>query len=310
VVTSNDDLYADLDYITTRPNDSITVVEENFALRGPRSRSDSVASSARKSDEWHPYDRPAPEYVLKELWPLFHDDPTPDPSSEATKRAIMRAFHQADYSDESFLTRRAVLQHLSKALEHSPMMSHSDGFESMVLSFDANHDGQSDEGEFLLLIQELMRCTAQARNMQIEADFAEVIQKARTDAAYRRARDSRFFIRWGFSKQPGVGQQYIDDILQASVATIPKVLADTAFSVIAWKANICVNKISDFAEQWIGTVSKLLQSEYLDPLRKVQRVATAFTLLENQEARVRLSDLDTFLDCARIASYLSDGKDI
>jgi hypothetical protein len=122
VVTSNDDLYADLDYITTRPDDSITVVEENFAPGEPRSRSESVLSSASKSAEWHPYDRPAPEYVLKKLRPLFHDEPTPDPSSEATKRAIMRAFHQADYSDEGFLTRRAVLQHLAVALEHSPMM--------------------------------------------------------------------------------------------------------------------------------------------------------------------------------------------
>jgi hypothetical protein len=161
----------------------------------------------------------------------------------------------------------------------------------------------------LLLIQELMRRTAEARNLQIEADFAAVIQKTKRAAACRREWDYKFFIPWGYPKPPGAGQQYVDDILQAPVAAIPRVLADTAFSVMAWEANICVNKISDFAEQWIGIVPKLLQSEYLDPLRKVQRVATAFTLLENQESRLKLSDLDTFLDCARIASHLSDGRE-
>jgi hypothetical protein len=56
-------------------------------------------------------------------------------------------------------------------------------------------------------------------------------------------------------------------------------------------------------------VPKTLQYEYRDPLQKVQRIATAFTFLENISSHCVISDLDVFLDCARIASHLSDERD-
>jgi hypothetical protein len=78
---------------------------------------------------------------------------------------------------------------------------------------------------------------------------------------------------------------------------------------MAWEANWCVSRISDFEADWIGIVPKVLQCEYYDPLRKVQRIATAFTLCENLSSHRVISDLDVFLDCARIASHLSDERD-
>ncbi|KAF1847228.1 uncharacterized protein K460DRAFT_402592 [Cucurbitaria berberidis CBS 394.84] len=308
----NDDLYADPDDVTTRPEDSITVVERGFvsgATGEPRSRSDSTASSAGKPEDWHPYDRPAPVYVQEKLHPLFHDDPIPDPSSEAIKHKIMRAFHQADYSDAGFLSRRTVLHHLSTALKGSPMKVSADTLEAIVFSFDANRDGQFDNDEFLGLVQELMRRTAHMREMRVEADFAGIVQKAKANATRRRAMDSKFFLHWGFSKEPGAGQRYFDYILRNPVETPPKVLDDSAFSVMAWEANICVDKISDFEETWIGIVPKSLQSEYLEPLRKVQQIARAFILLENQNNRLTLSDLDVFLTCIQLSSYLPANND-
>ncbi|CAO2655432.1 Nn.00g104960.m01.CDS01 [Neocucurbitaria sp. VM-36] len=305
--SDNDDLYADPDNVTTLPEDSITVVERNFVSGAPReqrSRSDSTASSAGKPENWHPYDRPAPDYVQEKLRPLFHDDPIPDPTSEITKHTIMRAFHQADYSDRGYLTRRTVFQHLSSALAGSPMQVNADTLESIILSFDANRDGQFDNDEFLGLIQELMRKTSQMREMRTEEKFTTIVQAAKTKAARRRAMDSKFFLHWGFSKESGPGQQYVDDILHIPVETPPKVLDDSAFSVMAWEANICVDKISDFEEKWIGIVPKSLQSEYLEPLRKVQGVARAFIILENQNNRLALSDLDAFLTCIQLSSYL------
>jgi hypothetical protein len=59
----------------------------------------------------------------------------------------------------------------------------------------------------------------------------------------------------------------------------------------------------------MGIVPKALQGEYGDPLRKVQQIATAFTLLENPSSRLMLSDLNTFLSCARIVSHLDNRAD-
>ncbi|KAH7345866.1 hypothetical protein BKA66DRAFT_478700 [Pyrenochaeta sp. MPI-SDFR-AT-0127] len=306
-IDDDDDLYADPDSVTTMPENSFTVVERGFApisTGEPRSRSNSTASSVGKPENWRPYDRPAPRYVQDKLRPLFHHDPLPDPSSEATKHRIMRAFHQADYSGEGFLTRRTVLQHLSATLAGSPMQISADTLENVVLYFDANRDGQFDDDEFLGLIQEMMRRTSQAKVMRIEAKFTSIVQDAKAKAASRRAMESKFFLHWGFSKRSGASPEYIDDILRVSVHEPPKVLNDSAFSVMAWEANICVNKISDFEERWLGIVPKSLQSEYRDPLRVIRGIARAFTLLENQKNRLALSDLDAFLTCVQLTSYL------
>lgn len=308
----NDDLYADPDSITTRPEDSVTVIEESFMREGlvSRSRSNSITSSTGKPENWHPYDRPSPAYVKEKLYALFHDDPTPEPVSEKTKHIIMRAFHQADYSDDGYLTRRTVIQHLSAALEDSILQVSPDTLEGIVLSFDANRDGQFDDDEFLGLIQELMRRTSQERERQTEAKFTALVQRAKVKARARREKDSKFFLHWGFSKIPGSTPEYFDDIIQKSVESPPKVLGDSSFSVMAWEANICVDKISDFEGKWIGIVPKSLQSRFLDPLRTVQKIARGFILLENQNDRFALSDLDALVTCVQLTAYWDQPRDV
>jgi hypothetical protein len=289
------------------------VIERNAPpsnLEVSRSRSSSTASSTGKPEDWHPYDRPDPIYVCDKLQPLFHADPTPDPTSETTKRRILRAFHQADYSNEGFLERGTVRSHLTTALAGNPLRLNADTLERIVHAFDANHDGQFDDDEFMGLVQDLMRQTAKAREMQVEATFTTIVQQAKAKAASRRAADAKFFLHWGFSKLPGPEWHYVDDILDVPVSLPPKVLEDSAFSVMAWEANICVDKISAFEQKRIGIVPKSLQSEYLNSLRKVRGIARAFNILEHQDNHHALSDLDVFLTCNRIASCFSAQRDV
>jgi hypothetical protein len=304
-VIDNDDLYRDPDHESTVPDDSFTVIERNTQpsnLGVSRSRSSSTASSTGKPENWHPYDRPDPTYVRDKLQPLFHDDPTPDPTSETTKRRILRAFHQADYSDEGFLERGTVRSHLTTALADNPLNLNADTLERVVHAFDANRDGQFDDNEFMGLVQDLMRETAKAREWQIEATFITIVQQAKAEAATRRKEDSKFFLHWGFSSRSGPEPYYVDNILNIPVNEPPKVLKQSAFSVMAWEAKICVDKISAFEHKWIGIVPKSLQNMYLDPLRKVKSIARAFTILENQNDPHALSDLDVFLTCTQIPS--------
>ncbi|KAG9191395.1 hypothetical protein G6011_09483 [Alternaria panax] len=114
------------------------------------------------------------------------------------------------------------------------------------------------------------------------------------------------FLQWGFSKRPGSDKRYVDIILGVGVKKKPDVTSLSSFSHMAWEANLCVGKISKVQTECAAIVPKALQGEYLDAFRKLQRVAAAFTLLENLSSRRITSDLDIFLDCARIASYLSD----
>ncbi|CAN9227070.1 unnamed protein product [Alternaria alternata] len=308
VPSGDTDPYADIDQATTRPDDSITVLNGGIALQDARSRANSTASSASKPDDWHPYDRPAPAYVRDKLWPLLNDEPTPDPLSADSTHAIVRAFHQADYSDEGSLTRRTVLSHLLDVLKSAPGITHSEDLESIVLRFDANHDGYFDKNEFLCLVQDLMRRTSEARDSQIELEFANTIGQAKIHWADRRAADPFPFVQWGFRRHKDT-RWYHDNVRHAVIDGIPRVTSLSAFSTMAWEANWCVSRISDFESEWIGIVPKTLQGEYRDPLRRVQRIATAFTLLENLSSRQMLSDLDAFLDCACIFSYLSNEAD-
>ncbi|RYN19876.1 hypothetical protein AA0121_g3343 [Alternaria tenuissima] len=303
------DLYADIDQATTRPDDSITVLNGGIALQEARSRANSTASSASKPDDWHPYDRPEPTYVRNKLQPLLIAEPTPDPLSADSIHAIMRAFHQADYRDEGSLTRHTVLFHLRDVLKDAPWITYSDDFESMVLRFDANHDGYFGKNEFLSLIQNLMRYTSQARETRVANDFAAVVSQARADWVDRRAAAPLPFLHWGFAKAPGGKEGYFDTILQNPVKDAPYDTCLSAFSHLAWEAKECVSRISDFETEWIGKVPKTLQDEYLVPLRRVQRVAIAFTLLENKSSPHERSDLDKFLDCSRLSAYLHDVTD-
>jgi hypothetical protein len=91
--SDGEDSYADAYHVTTRPEDSTTVLNGGLALSEPRSRANSTTSCASKPDDWHPYDRPPPAYARKKLWPLFHDDPTLDPFSKGTTHVILRAVH-------------------------------------------------------------------------------------------------------------------------------------------------------------------------------------------------------------------------
>ncbi|KAH8622166.1 hypothetical protein IG631_23272 [Alternaria alternata] len=267
------DLYADIDQATTRPDDSITVLNGGIALQEARSRANSTASSASKPDDWHPYDRPEPTYVRNKLQPLLIAEPTPDPLSANSMHAIMRAFHQADYRDEGSLTRHTVLFHLRDVLKDAPWITYSDDFESMVLRFDANHDGYFELDEIHI--------------------------------ASKRNSDRKRFRGCGKPSKSRLGRQKSSDTPTFSTLRFRK----SAWSHLAWEAKECVSRISDFETEWIGKVPKTLQDEYLVPLRKVQRVAIAFTLLENKSSPHERSDLDKFLDCSRLSAYLHDVTD-
>jgi hypothetical protein len=305
----NKDPYEDLEKEPVVLDDSITVRNGGSVREEPRPRSNSTTSSASKPDDWHPYDRPEPTYVRNKLQPLLIAEPTPDPLSADSMHAVMRAFHQADYRDEGSLTRHTALLHLRDVSKDAPWITYSDDFESMVLRFDANHDGYFGKNEFLSLIQNLMRYTSQARETRIANDFAAVVSQARADWVDRRAAAPLPFLHWGFAKAPGGKEGYFDTILQNPVKDAPYDTSLSAFSHLAWEAKECVSRISDFETEWIGKVPKTLQDEYLVPLRRVQHVAIAFTLLENKSSPHERSDLDKFLDCSRLSAYLHDVTD-
>lgn len=305
----NQDLYEDLEKDHVVLDDSITVRNGGSVRDNPRPRSDSTTSSASKPDDWHPYDRPEPTYVRNKLRSVLIVEPTPDPLSADSVHAIMRAFHQADYRDEGSVTRHTVLSHLQDVLKNPPWITYSDDFESMVLRFDRNHDGYFDKNEFLSLIQNLMSYASQARETRIANDFAAVVSQARADWLDRRAAAPLPFLHWGFAKASDGKEGYLDTILRIPVKDAPYDTCLSAFSHLAWEAKECVSKISDFETEWIGKVPKTLQDEYFVPLRKVQRVATAFTLLENKSSPRERSNLDKFLDCSRLSAYLHDVTD-
>ncbi|KAI8931871.1 hypothetical protein NX059_010775 [Plenodomus lindquistii] len=301
----NENLYDGSDDETTGPEDSITVAGENLALRehgATRPRSESTASSFGKPDNWRPFDKPAPKYVQEKLLPLFHEDPFPDPTSGSTRRNILRAFHQADYSDQGFLARRTVLQHLSTALAGSELSIDSDMLERITLSFDSDRDGQFNSREFLGLVQDLIKRAEEARKIRIATQFSTIIQEAKLRAYFRRSEDYRFFLHWGFARVPGMPTRFKDTILDLDVTSPPKVMEASSFSVMAWEANKGVDRISDFEEEWVGIIPKFLQAEYLEPLQRVKTVARAFTLLENRDDRLALSDLDAACSIYELAS--------
>ncbi|CAN9341993.1 unnamed protein product [Alternaria alternata] len=237
VPSGDRDLYAD--QATTWPDDSITMINGEIALDEARSRANSTASSASKPDNWHPYDRPALEYVQDKLWPLFHDEIASDPFSAKAKHAIVRAFRQVDYSDKGFLFRSTVLSHLINALGDVSVTTPSEDLEDIVLQFDVGQAGYFDKNDFRRLVQKLMERAS-------ELGWADAIRQAKIDWVDRSAALPFPFLQWGFSESPEPGEYYFDNLRNVFVHKIPRVTSLSAFSTMAWEANLCVRKISDF----------------------------------------------------------------
>jgi hypothetical protein len=237
VPSGDRDLYAD--QATTWPDDSITMINGEIALDEARSRANSTASSASKPDNWHPYDRPALEYVQDKLLPLFHDEIASDPFSAKAKHAIVRAFRQVDYSDKGFLFRSTVLSHLINALGDVSVTTPSEDLEDIVLQFDVGQAGYFDKNDFRRLVQKLMERAS-------ELGWADAIRQAKIDWVDRSAALPFPFLQWGFSESPEPGEYYFDNLRNVFVHKIPRVTSLSAFSTMAWEANLCVRKISDF----------------------------------------------------------------
>ncbi|KAF2705135.1 hypothetical protein K504DRAFT_506602 [Pleomassaria siparia CBS 279.74] len=77
----------------------------------------------------------------------------------------------------------------------------------------------------------------------------------------------------------------------------PGLRSASSFSIMAREAGRCEAKISQFQERWMPIFPKSLQHFYLEPLTVVCRHAVEFTIFENKETRLLLSDLGAFTAC-------------
>lgn len=301
----------DVDDLYARSNNELEIPNADD-LDNPPSRPESASSHQSKPDEWHPSDRPDPEYVQRMLAPFFQGDPFEPYDSGAALHRIKRAFHQQDWSDRGYLTRKEVLTLCQDALARAEVHQDVGHLQGIISAFDANKDGQFDELEFISLMHELIESTATTRKKQLVTTLHKWGEEARKVADSRRNIDSKPLLPWGWSRN-GTGSQsgYFDEIAATNKDWPPaQRLHRSTFSMMALEADHCVEKIADFENKWLGLAPKDLQGQLFSVLNAVRHSALEYTSFENQENRFQLSDLDSILVTYHLVNNSVGGKEI
>ncbi|ORY14912.1 hypothetical protein BCR34DRAFT_598818 [Clohesyomyces aquaticus] len=273
----------------------------------PSSRRGSASSHASQPDDWRPNDRPDPDYVHSMLRPLFAVK-HPEAESSTALRRIKRAFHQQDWTKQGHLARREVLELCTEILRLVDIPHYGDQLQRLVLSFDANKDAQFNEAEFTALMQQMMRNVEVTRLRDRERDFHRSVAKLRKHAESLRETDTSSFLPWGFLDPDG-SHRYVDQVRNMRVQKVPRLSDPLAFSNMARDAEVCVASMVDFQQKWVAIVPANLQSSYLGPLTMVRSIAVHFSVFENQENPLLLSDLDATMTCYQLGSNLLEEDD-
>jgi hypothetical protein len=287
-------------------------IADNVTVAAPQSRPNSVSSHRSKAADWHPYDRPDPDYVQSMLATLFDSDPFVPYDEDRFNRRVSRAFYQQDWSEKGYLTRPDVMQVCVEVLKRSgPAKEHNEAFirtlQSLVADMDINRDGQFDLGEFNTLFRELLTMSNDEKKREIIQKLdvsARSARNAALGAQRKQGRDTKFIMPWKWSRiQVQSSTEYLDEINNSRSDNPPDMrLTQSSYSNMALEADICVAKIDDFEQKWLGIVPKSLQQPLIQSLRIVRNAALSFTVFENQRDRFQISDLDSTVISYQILS--------
>ncbi|KAF2434248.1 hypothetical protein EJ08DRAFT_497519 [Tothia fuscella] len=277
------------------------------------SRPESVSSHRSEADDWHPSDRPDSEYVQAMLSRIFQGDPFEPHVPEESLHRITRAFHQADWSNRGYLTRKEVSSLCQEICRRANVSIVDHTIENAMSQFDTNKDGKFDKQEFIALMDAFAEGAAVKRQKMLVASLDKYAKQAKDISSARRKIERKPILPWGrsWSPQPNKNSEFLvyDEISGSYSKTIPKQqLSQMTFTLLASNAEYCVNKISDFEEQWLGTSPESLRSHFQEVLRIVRDGALMFTLFENKKNRFQLSDLDASMACYEILRKLDKHK--
>ena len=267
----------------------------------------SVSSHRSKPDDWRPFDRPDSNYVQAMLAPFFKCNPYDMPQPADCEHRFKRAFHQADWDGNGYLTRPEVVQLSAEALQLAGAddTDLTDQLQNIVTSFDVDHNKLFNLEEFSNLMLQLIQRSATVRRKQIVEDLKSHGEEAETLAQIRRQEEKKPILPWGLLRNPSSAElPYYDEVLQVHIQSLhKKQLVPSSFSLMALEAESCIASIETFEHTWLGICPKSLHTEILPALHTVRELARKFTTLENPENPTVLSDLDSALICYFLAKY-------
>ena len=245
-------------------------------------RPESTSSHRSKPEDWYPTDRPDPEYVYSMLCPFFQRDFHSPPSLPESRLRILRAFHQQDWSHRGFLTRPDVIQICSEVLKRSGVSHEVNALRGRAETFDTNRGGQIDRQEFISLMNDLIKVTALVR----EREAVDKIRSTGRKAGGVGSNTSKYDFNveratWMWERTSEPNGPYLDKITGTrSSRPPPSQITDSSFTTMALEADVCVGKINDFQNHWLGIVPQPLQSKFLSALNAVRNTAIQFTPFE------------------------------
>ncbi|KAF2731958.1 hypothetical protein EJ04DRAFT_578747 [Polyplosphaeria fusca] len=239
---------------------------------------------------------PETETVFPMLLSYFKTDPDAPMNAAIMSYRINESFRQQDWSHRGFLTRKEVMtvcEDIIKHLEHTQSLPTNDAakvlgnLQGFVIYSDLNRDGQLSEQEYQSLIQRLIENVATLRHRSI-------LKELDTTSLYH-AKDCRNGLPWCEKKSAHKMATPPLDVFSGDWKPERAWMAAKSFTAMAKDAESVVNTIGTFERDWLLTLSGSLRRYTVESLVSVRKAALAFTLFEDPDKGLRLSDLDAMI---------------
>jgi len=259
------------------------------------SRSASMSSHRSKPVNWHPSDKPEPEFVQQMLEPILSGlvrDGFPEPGSPETKafhHRFRRAYHQLDYTGRGFVTKSDVTDTCQEALQRASLPFDQDKLLELVSASDENQDNRFDLGEFIQLMENLFFEAARSVRGYLKDQMSAHCKQAEKDGQSRPI--AKEPIPWPFVPEDADGKKYRNTILDVTVTSHPR-LHQTSFSMMMVNAEACRVMLDRLEAKWRPIIPHSLRSSFLGVFETLRKIALRYSLFENPILGAQCSDID------------------